>query len=122
MKKLIIILILLISVRLLADQNDKLHIGCEYVLTFTGYTLTKAFVVDDVFWDSIIGGAFALSIGVYKEYNDAGKSFDWEEKHWHDIKCDLIGISLGLATMWLLEPFEIILDKNEVGINITWRL
>ena len=113
MKTTLIILILLIAVSLSADwvtkfdNNSWLHGGICCVLTVIPYTISKAYIVDNRVWNSVIGGTFAMAVGVKKEYHDADNSFDWDGDNYRDLRDDLIGTSLGIVSMQLLEPFSI---------------
>ena len=113
MKPLLIILILLIAVSISAewvttfDANSKLHGGICFFLTDIGYILSKTYIVDNRVWNSVIGGTFAMAVGVKKEYHDADDSFAWDGDNYRDLRDDFIGVGLGIVSMNLLEPFTI---------------
>ena len=131
MKKIILIVILLIAVSLSAfeisnwvtkfDGNSKLHFGACYVLNAMGHVISKYYITDDRVWNSVIGGTFAMAIGIKKEYNDAGDSFDWDGDNLRDLRDDFFGTSASIISMQLLEPIKIIYAKDEIGIEFAFN-
>lgn len=96
MKTLLIILAL--SSFTFSYTRSDLHIGVSFALSAGAYGILK----DLSFTERIIHSAlFSLSIGTAKEYADhrAGGIFDIK-----DIRSDLLGISLALAAITLINP------------------
>ena len=124
MKTILVILMLLIIVSLSAnwvtkfDNNSRLHIGICFFLTDIGYILSKAYVVDNRVWNSVIGGTFAMAVGVKKEYHDADDSFDWDGDNYRDLRDDLIGVGLGIVSMQILEPFSIGYSDKYIKLSV----
>lgn len=111
MKKMTTLLLVVLTVSLSAwitdfDANSKLHIGACYTLNAMGHIVSKMYITENRVWNSIIGGTFAMAVGVKKEYDDIG-SWDFDEKNYVDLRDDFIGTSLSIITMQLFEPINI---------------
>ena len=123
MKKIFILILVVLAVSLSSldllqfDNNSRLHIGACFVLNDIGHVLSKAYIIDNRVWNSVIGASFAMAVGINKEYGDA-KGWDWEECNWLDIKDDIYGTVLGVVFMQLLEPISIGYSDKYILIGV----
>ena len=130
MKKLLILLILIMTISLSAeskwewvitfDANSKLHFGACFTLNAIGHVISKYYITDNRVWNSIISGTFAMIIGIKKEYNDVGNSFDWDGDNFRDLRDDFLGTSASIITMQLFEPFSVSYDGEMVVVTVVF--
>lgn len=130
MKKLLILLILILAVSVSAeskwewvttfDANSKLHFGACYTLNAIGHVISKFYIVDNRVWNSVIGGTFAMAIGVKKEYHDAGDSFNWDGDNLRDLRDNFLGTGTSIVTMQIFEPFSVSYNGEMVLVTVVF--
>lgn len=82
--------------------DKALHFGASDCLAVAGYA-GAAFVLESEPHRLLVGGAFALGLGVAKELWDLATRP--QDASWKDLTWDAIGTVTGLAAAWAIDHF-----------------